>query len=362
MYGAVLALISCAGAWAAWRRHPLYSPGTSFRVLAETLLLVIGGGCAIFATVQLTANRSAALQTIALISVVVLTTLGLIFSITAVTTPKSAKLTTTLPPGVTWVNMYRRRVIHFLKAALIFLAIAAAACIIPGPPRYIAASVVALGLLLGSIMLPTAYIMARRFDRAATALTLHAWIHWHYSAEQWQAWKAASVERLAAKPATFLLKRDWRRLLLISAAILVGTVVMTPGSWLARVSWAAACIALVMLFAEAAAWDARRAPSKLKARLDGCTPDAYFGDDGVMCDGLFFTWLGTDVYLTAASVDAREPRSLLLDFEKIVPNPYGSSIVKVSHGVLIPKDLGAGDLSLLRTSLGSRCPTANIAF
>jgi hypothetical protein len=138
---------------------------------------------------------------------------------------------------------------------------------------------------------------------------------------------------------------------------------VTPGSWFVRVSWAAACIAMVMLFVEAAAWDARRAPRKLKTRLDGCTPDAYFGDDGLMCDGLFFTWLGADVYLTAASMDAREPRSLMMEFEKIVPNPYGSpNVVKVSQGVLIPKESDPGDLSRLRTALGSRCPTAHISL
>jgi hypothetical protein len=363
MYGAVLALISCAGAWIAWRRHPLYSPGATFRAFAETLLLVIAAACAVFATVHLTEHKSFTVQMIALFSVIIIIALGLIFSITAITTPKSAKLNTTLPPAVTLVNMYRRRVIHFLKPSLVFLVIVAAACSIPGPVRYIAASVLAIGLLLGCIMLPTAYIMARKFDRAATALTLHPWIHWHYSAQEWQIWKTASVQRLEAKPATFLLKRDWRRVLWVSAAILAGTLLVTPGSWLVRVSWAAACIALVILFVEAAAWDARRAPRKLKTRLDGCSPDTYFGDDGLMCDGLFFTWLGADVYLTAASMDAREPRSLMMEFEKIVPNPYGSpNVLKVSQGVLIPKDSDPGDLSLMRTALGSRCPTANISL
>jgi hypothetical protein len=41
MYGALLALFSCAGAWIAWRRHPLYSQTATFRILAEILLLLI---------------------------------------------------------------------------------------------------------------------------------------------------------------------------------------------------------------------------------------------------------------------------------------------------------------------------------
>jgi hypothetical protein len=363
MYGALLALISCAGAWVAWRRHPLYAQTATFRVLAEIVLLLIAAACAIFAVVHVTQNKSLTMQMIALFSVIVLLTLGLIFSITAITTPKTSKLNTSVPPSVALVNMYRRRVLHFLKASLVFLAIAAALCLIPGPTRYIAACVIAMGLLLGSIMLPTAYIMARRFDRSATALTLHPWLHWHYSAEEWQAWKALSVERCKAQPASFVLKRDWRRILWVSVGILAGTLLLTPGSWPGRVGWAAACIAMLVLFVEAAAWDARRAPRKLKARLELCTPDAYFGDDGLLCAGLFFTWLGVDVYLTAASLDAREPRTLTMEFEKTVPNPYGSpNVLKLSQSVLIPRDSNPGDLSLLRAQLVSRCPSAQISL
>lgn len=363
MYGALLALFSCAGAWIAWRRHPLYSATATLHVLAEILLLLIAAGCAIYAVVHFTEGKSFTVQMIAIFSVIVLLTLALIFSITAITTPQSAKLNTTLPPTTTLVNMYRRRVLHFLKASLVFLGIAAALCLVPGATRYIAASVLAMGLLLGSIMLPTAYVMARRFDRSATALTLHPWLHWHYSAQEWQAWKVLSVERFQSQPASFVLKRDWRRVLWVSAGIVLGTLLLTPGSWLERVSWAAGCIAMLLLFVEAAAWDARRAPRKLRARLELCTPDAYFGDDGLICDGLFFTWLGADVYLTSACMDARAPRSLMMEFEKIVPNPYGSpNVVKLSQGVLIPQGSAAGDLSLLRTSLGSRCPSAKIAL
>ena len=104
MYGAVLALISCAGAWVAWRRHPLYSPGATFRILAETLLLLIAAAAAIATTVHLTENKSVTVQMIALFSVIVLVTLAMIFSITAISTPKSAHLSTTLPPTVTLVK------------------------------------------------------------------------------------------------------------------------------------------------------------------------------------------------------------------------------------------------------------------
>ena len=363
MYGAVLALISCAGAWAAWRRHPLYTPGNALRTLAEILLLLIAATCAIFATAHFTEHRSFTVQMIALFSVIVVVTLALIFSITAISTPKSAKLDTTLPPNVVLVNMYRRRVLHYLKLYLICCAVVAVACLLPGNLRDIAATLLAMALLLGSIMLPTAYVMAIRFDRSATALTLHPWLHWHYSPQEWQAWKVESVKRLQAQPAIFAPKRDWHRILPVSAGILAGVLLLTPGSWIERLGWAAACIAMLMGFVELSAWEARRAPRKLEARLAQCTPDVYFGSDGMMCDGLFFTWLGTDVYLTAVSEDARQPPSLLLQFEKILPNPYGSpNVIKLNQSVMIPAGCGAGDLAQLRTALAARCPGATLAL
>ena len=363
MYAAVLGIISCVGAWLAWRRHPVYAPTATFRVLGEIRLLIGASICLIVVTLNLIQNRPLAVQVGALFTVIVLVTLGMIFSITAVTVPKSAKLNTTVPKAVPILDLRRRYVFHWLKVTAVYLAIFAAACAIPGPPRYIAGSLLGLGALLASVMLPTAYIMARRFDRSATALTLHPWLHWHYSPPEWQAWSTARVERLAAQPATFTLRRDWRRILWVAVCLLGGALLLSPGGWGLRVGWAAFCIAMVIGFVELAAWDARRAPEKLRAQLQHAAPDAYFGDDGLLCEGRLMTWLGADVYLTAVSLDERPPRSVLMQFEKVVPNPYGApQILKISQNILIPVGSDAADLSVLRKALESRCPKARMAL
>ena len=173
MYAAVLGIMSCIGAWIALRRHAEYSPTATFRVLGEVLLLVIASICIIAVTVNLIAIRPLPVQVGALFTVIVLVTLGMIFSITALTTPKSAHLNTVLPADAPVINLRRRTVTHWLKVAGVFAAICVAACTIPGPTRYIAASVLGMEVLLASILLPTAYFMARKFDRAATALQLH---------------------------------------------------------------------------------------------------------------------------------------------------------------------------------------------
>jgi hypothetical protein len=122
-------------------------------------------------------------------------------------------------------------------------------------------------------------------------------------------------------------------------------------------------MALIFGWVEFAAWDGRRAPEKLRTHLKKVAPDVYFGDDGVVCDDRLLTWLGADVYLTAASLDERVPRSVLMEFEKIVPNPYGPpQTLKISQNLLIPASAGAEDLSVLRKALAARCPKLTLAF
>jgi hypothetical protein len=133
MYAAVLGLMSCVGAWITWRRHAVYSPTATFRVLGEVLLLVSVGICIIAVTVNLIENLPLPVQVGALFIVIVLVTLGMIFSITALTTPKSAQLNTALPADVPAINLRRRSVTNWLKVAGAFAAICVAACAIPGP-------------------------------------------------------------------------------------------------------------------------------------------------------------------------------------------------------------------------------------
>ncbi len=75
---------------------------------------------------------------------------------------------------------------------------------------------------------------------------------------------------------------------------------------------------------------------------------------------MYRTWLGLDVYLTAATVDSRPPRSLEFRFEKVVPNPYaGNQIIPIVQSVLIPAG-AAADIARLQTELLARCPKAQI--
>jgi hypothetical protein len=363
MYAAVFGLMTCAGAWMAWRRHPLYSARSTFLMFGEILLLIAACICIIMLSVRMTEHRSFAVQLCSMLAVVVGLTLAMVFSITAIQTPKAAQLHTTLPPGLPVLDLYRRKILPWALATVGFMAVCGLLCLVPGNVRDISASVMVIGALMACIMLPTAYFMARKMDRAATALQLHPWMHWHYSQESWEAWTQTRVERLKAQPSTYNMRMDWRRLAGVCGGILLGSIIFSPGGWGERVAWAAFCSSFVLGFVEMAAWEARRAPQKLRKQLQRAAPDTYFGPDGMLCDGVMCTWLTPNVYLVSVSVDADDPRSLCFVFEKIAPNPYGSAqTVTIRQSVLIPPGCDPSDLSLLRTALGARCPGAKIVI
>jgi hypothetical protein len=328
---AAIALLSVVGAWHAWRRNPAYSNRSTLRLVGVTALCI--------------------------------TALGMIFIIQYASTPKSARLTTTLPPSAKLVHVHRQKVYRLAKFFAIVLALLAMlAILIPGAARGAVLAVGAIALLLALVLLPVMYVTNRNFDRSLTALECSPWVHWQYSPAQWQQWTDARVERLKASPPAVILKRDWRRLAVPFAVIAVGVLVFGPGSVPARALYVlgscGAILALVLLSVRSE----RHSPDKLRAVLRGAAPEVYLGHDGVFCDGVFTTWLTLDNYLKAASIDERAPRSLLFRFEKVVVNPYaGNQLIPIYQSVLIPERAEA-DLARLQHELSTRFPALPISL
>jgi hypothetical protein len=142
----------------------------------------------------------------------------------------------------------------------------------------------------------------------------------------------------------------------------VGVFGFAPGSWLLKALYVGGTCGAILGLSMLSTRDQRSAPERLRAILLKVAPEAYFGHDGLYCDGVFTTWLGLDVYLKEASIDARPPRSALFRFEKVVVNPYGGNqLFPVLQGVLIP-DGADGDLQRLQHLLAERCATAQVAL
>jgi hypothetical protein len=101
---------------------------------------------------------------------------------------------------------------------------------------------------------------------------------------------------------------------------------------------------------------------KLHAHLLAAPAEAYFGRDGIFCDGVFTPWLNPGTYLVSATLDQRQPLSLMLNFERSTPNPYGpTQAIPIHHAVLIPNG-AAADLVRLQQELTARCPKARITL
>jgi hypothetical protein len=363
MLMAVFALFSVAGAWLAWRRNPSYSGGFTLRVLLVTALAIAAVVLLIVAAVDLTSDRSEPVVIGTMFVVVTGGTLALIFIIQRVSTPPAARLNDELPPSVEALHVHRSKVGAWARA----LAVLAAGSgllglLVPGNFGVMFYVVAAMTLFLSLILLPVMYVTARRFDRALTALEAAPWVHWRYTPEQWRQWVEAQFARASTAPPTFTLQRDWRKLALPLGAIAVGVYAFTPGSWLWKTLYILATCGAIAGIVFAASWDERRAPARLRARRLTAPAEAYFGRDGVYCDGVFTTWLGLDTYLTSAGIDRAEPPSLLLCFEKIVVNPYGPSRPMAIHqSVLIPPGAEA-DVARLQTELAARCTQARVAL
>ena len=363
MFPVLFALLSAVGAWMAWRRNPLYSKRPALRSAAFVLLAVAAVIGIIVAAVNLTINRSAAVMGGTTAAVVVFGALSLIFIIQAVSTPKQAKLAVGLPPTAKLVHIHRKKVhkwAKFLAILLIFFGFLA--IVIPGNARYVVLGLGGIALLLNVILLPVMYVTARNFDRSLTAVECNPWVHWEYLPEQWKQWTDVQIERTKALPPPFLLKRDGLKLAWTLAFIASGVSIFTPGSWLEKTLYVLSICGAIFAIAVWSIRVNRRAPDARRSTLLKAAPEVYFGRDGVFCDGVYTTWLGLSVYLLSASIDERQPRSLLFCFEKSVPSPYtGNQVVPINQSVLIPPG-AESDIARLQRELTTRCPKARIVL
>lgn len=357
----VFAVFLGLGAFAAIRRNPSYSGGSLLRSLALTLLAIGALVAIIITTVNLTIHKSPLISGIAIAAVVVFGTLAMIFIVRAVTTPKVAKLTSTVPPGVKLVHIHRRKVYMWAKVFAFLIAFFVIVSIaIPGDAKDVVYALGSIPVLLATILLPVMYISAREFDVSLTALRLNPWVHWQYTPEQWLQWSNLRATRITAVPSTFVLKRDWRRFILPFAIITGGVACFSPGSPPEKMSYILGVCGIIFALTLGITAVSRNDPERMRAKLLKAPREVYMGRDGIFADGAFTTWLGVSVYLLDASIDERQPRSLFFRFEKAVPNPYGlNQTIPIQQFVLIP-DHSESDIARLQQQLAVRCPGARI--
>jgi hypothetical protein len=333
----------------------LRSAGIVLLAIAGAVLLIIAG-------VKLTEGRPPAVSFSVLGVVIVVDTLSLIFIIQTFTVPPDSK-PASLPHATRLVTTNRVKVYKWGRVfAIIILVCAIPGLLIPGDLRYAFFTLAAMAAFFAIIFLPVLYWTNRGFDQSLTAIELGPWVHWQYTPEQWAAWCNVQAERLSATPPTFVLSRNWRRFLWPFGAIAVGVYGFCPGDWLWKTAYiVGVCGALFTLALVSGRGGAPHA-DKLRAKLLRADPNVYFGRDGIFCDGVFTPWLNVSTYLVSATLDERQPRSLLFNFERSVPNPYGpTQVIPIHQAVLIPSGKES-DLARLQQELTARCTKAQIAL
>jgi hypothetical protein len=333
------------------------------RAAVVILLAVSAVICLIVGTVKLTEHSSIAVVATSLTLAIIVGTLGLIFFIQAATVPKEAK-PASLPHSVKLVTDNRRHVYKWLKVFAVLVAIFALGGLLPGAARYISLTLGGFTLFLAIILLPVLYVTNRTLDQSLTAVELDPWVHWQYTPAQWQQRSAVQADRLRATPPSFVLARDWRRFLFPFAIIIGGVAIFVPGSWLFKGIYLAVVCAAILTIAVLAGRGGAHSADKLHARLLQAAPEAWFGRDGVFADGVFTPWLNPSTYLVSATVDPRQPRSLLFNFERNIPNPYGpTQPIPIHQSILIPTEpANSEDIARLQQQLTTRCPKAQITL
>jgi len=344
----VFAVVFMFSAWAAWRRNPLYSRRSILRSIFVILLAIAGALALIIAAVKLTEGKSAAVSFSAMGVVIVVDTLALIFVIQTFTVPTESK-PTSLPHATKLVTTNRKKVYKWAKVlGIIILVFAIPGVLIPGDIRYAFLTIAGFTAFLAVILLPVLYWTNRGFDQSLTAVELAPWAHWQYTPEQWTA--------------TFILKRDWHRLLWPLGAIIVGVYVFCPGGWLWKTVYIAGVCGVIVAVVILSGRGGASGADKLRAKLLRADPEVFYGRDGIFCDGVFTPWINVSTYLVSATIDERQPRSAMFNFERTVPNPYGpTQVIHIHQAVLIPTGKES-DLARLQQELSARCPTARITL
>ena len=364
----IFAILMIVSSWYSWRRNPMYSRRRTLHWMLAIGLSIAAAIGLFGAVIQLTQNRSQAVQFTAIFSSIFVATIGLIGIIIKVSTPA----TSPLPPNTRLLTLHRRRLLPWLRAAaettLILGVISLLPYAMPGKVadvlQFIALFLGAWVVGLGGIMLAAGYFGGLTLDRMLTAAEANAWVHWTYTAAEWAAWVDVQISQNPAPPNRYN-KKDGIAVVAISVPFAVGTYIAEGASirpaLLSLVAAVLFATGLIVLLHRSA----QKGPARLRRQLAGAPLESYIGPDGLFANGVYNPWLTTGVFLIEASVqspsDGSRPNGLLFRFEKVNP---GADATIVNQAVLIP---GATDpealtplLNRLQRELNSVAKTARV--
>jgi hypothetical protein len=356
MYLAIVALLGVVGSWAAWKRSPLFSTGKTLRMICG-MGLGIGAFIALdVLVVNLTMHSSPWVMGTVMGVFILGSVIGMYLIARAFTTPKEKPL----PAGVPLVDLHRRKVYVWAKRAGISIGLLALLGLaLPYGFNMVAYTFAGFAAFLAAFMLPIGYIAARDQDRSLTGVETEPWVRWSFTEAQWsEITQAEMVQAEIQAMPTFKWKKQWKSV--VATAIFMFVFAKFMGyTWF----WDFALLAGVSALMAGILWLSKRssryAPARKQKVMANVQREVYFADGGLFWEGEFAPWISMNIYLTNAWVDETAPRSLVLNFEKVLPGQGGPSIVQVERRILIP-DGADQDVRMLQEKLAEKCPKAAV--
>ncbi len=349
----IFAALTIAGAYAGWRKSPLYSLKATLKLFGAFLLIVV----VVVAVSQLLLNskifQSQIAQGIAAFLFIIV--VGSISSILIVRITDSH--VAQLPPSAKLVSFNRHKVYRWIWRLVIFLLInAAAALILPASFTWLPTGLGGFVLLLCGPMLSIGYMMARRNDRGMTAVLANPWTHWQYSPETWTRWAQNQRDWEKSQEAPLRWKRMPLFVLFCAGLFSLGAL-FSGGSFQENLYIIAALTAFVLTILLVAFWFQHTNFDRRYRRLLTAAPEAWFGDEGLFCNGAYMPWNLSGRYLLKATVANDSPAHLTLLFQSF----NGTAAALVTQRIPIPPE-HISDLPLLQQKLKSYCPTASVSL
>jgi hypothetical protein len=360
MYMALIALLGAASTWVVLRKNPAVSARYVLGFFVVLAAMVGAFVLVMLTTLKFTERLPQAVQMGVIFGVVGVGTVAMIAVAIQLSLPHGAPL----PASAKRLNVFQKRsYVWAIRLGWALLAFALLMLVLRGAAQATVGTLGGLFGFVGIVMVFGLWLTARRTDRWLSAVEADPWVHWIYTPEQWRQWTDVAVQREAPGPdGTFHWKRDWV-MVAISMALLGALLMFVDAPWTMRLTIAG--ILAVMMAAGLGLAGRGKAKASRVPRRKPTTADleVYFGQDGLFALGEFTPWLTVGVYLQAAFLDEREPRSLILLFQKVVAGYGSTTLVPKTLRLPLPQCNGVdNDLSRLQKELSVRCQKAAITL
>jgi len=347
----IFCFLTIAGAFAGWRKSPLYSFKTTLKLGGAFLLIVAVVAGATYAIVNSSLSRSPVAEGIASLVAVIALSCGASVFIVRITDAHVAAL----PASARLVSFNRHKIYRWIWRLVMFLLInAVAALVLPSSWQWLPVGLGGFVLVGCGPMLSIGYMMARRNDRGMSAVMANPWAHWQYAPEKWTQWAENQRAWEIAQEGPWSWKGVLGFIFLCAALFALGAL-FTGGSLRENAKIVGGLTGFVILLALVAYWFKSTNFDRRCRRLLAAAPETWMGDEGIFCNGAYVPWTLSGRYLLKATAAMDQPARLMFVFESF----NGSSSREITQRVLVP-DGSIAELPMLQQKLNAHCPTAAV--